>query len=293
MKSNAGLVTRLVSGLAALICALSACTGTVSTSPEAQGEEGSAIEGGRKVASTDPIAHIAVAVVDASAGNEQFCTGIVVDRDLVLSAAHCFDDTHVPYVRPGNTGTPIRVRAIAVHGQYSETRRKRYDTTIAKVSAAADITTPSTPLYDLALLVLDSPLPASFTPAVFANTTANLANASLVSAGFGCTSTACTGTGDALRKVTMHFVTTAPAADLVVLEAGARHGSCFGDSGGPDFIVKTSGLEVLSMISTGPESCEAGISVDTLIAPFTPWIHASTAPLRSGKTSSGYTLVTF
>jgi secreted trypsin-like serine protease len=278
---------------AGLACLLASCTQDVASDPAANDE--SAIVGGKKVSASDPIAHVTVAVVDPSPDVGQFCTGIVVDKDIVLSAAHCFDDaSRTPYVRAGaSSAHAIRVRAVAVHAQYSQSRRTKYDTTIEKVTSAAQITTPSSPLYDIALLALDEALPASVTPAVFASASADLATADLVSAGYGCTSTACRSQVDALRKVSMQWVRTAPDASLVVLEAGARHGSCFGDSGGPDFIVSASGVKVFGMISTGPESCELGISVDTLVAPYLAWVHQSTDPLRSGKSSSGFKRKTF
>ncbi len=258
------------------------CTQEVSAESEA-GQDESAIVGGRKVSSTDPIARTTVSILDPSPEVGQFCTGIVLDRELVLSAAHCFDDPdRVPHVRLGAGGALIPVRRVAVHSQYSKARRRSYDRTIEGVESASQVTTPSTPLSDLAVLWLESPLPEAASPAVLSSPS-DLASAQLVSAGFGCTTTACKGQGDVLRKVTVRFVKTAPAANLLVLSAGARHGTCFGDSGGPDFAVTPRGLEVVAMISTGPEACEAGISVDTLLAPYTGWIQRSGQSLRAGR----------
>jgi secreted trypsin-like serine protease len=93
--------------------------------------------------------------------------------------------------------------------------------------------------------------------------------------------------------VATHFVRTAPAANLVIFDAGKKHGSCFGDSGGPDFVTTSAGPRVVALISTGPTSCEAGLSVDTLVEPYLPWVQATSAPLQSGKSGSGYKLLTF
>jgi len=262
--------------------------GCASAESDSHAGDEAEIVGGRKVASTEAYAKMTVAIVDEDPEVGQFCTGIVVDRDLVVSAAHCFDDdSRIPYVRVG--ASRIRVQSIAVHGRYSVSRRTRYDATIESVTSAEEIVPPRTPLNDIALVWLESPLPTTMVPVTFASADAALEGERVVSAGFGCTSTACTRTSDDLRKVTMHIVKTDSPSNLLVLKSGGRRGTCFGDSGGPDFIDTPDGVEVLAMVSTGPESCELGISVDTLMAPYVAWVGKTAKAMREGRTSSTFT----
>ena len=279
--------------LASLVAVSGACTAPVASSAEGTADDEAAVVGGRRVAASDPIARLAVSVLDPAEGVGQFCTGIVIAKDVVLSAAHCFEDrTRVPYVRLGS-GKPIHVRTVAVHGQYSAAKRKAYDKTIALATRAADVAAPIAPLNDVAVLLLDAALPSTATPASVLPASTDLTDADLFSAGFGCTSTVCDTPTDVLKKVAMHFVTAAPSANLVVLDSGGKRGSCFGDSGGPDVVVTASGVKVFAMVSTGPDACEAGISVDTLVAPYVGWIDATSQALRSGKTSTAFKIVKY
>ncbi len=288
------LPTLAARALAVALLAVTACSAPASPGVEPVGDGESAIVGGKKVAASDPIAHLAVSVLDPSAGVGQFCTGIVVEKDVVLSAAHCFEDkTRIPHVRIGASGTPIRVRTVAIHGDYSVSKRKAFDKTIANVTSAAEVATPIAPLNDVAVLLLDAPLPSSATPAVILGASADLTDAELYTAGFGCTTTVCSTPTDVLKKVRMSFVAAAPDANLVVLQSGGRRGSCFGDSGGPDVVVAADGVRVVAMVSTGPDACEAGISVDTLVAPYVGWMHQTAQSLRSGKTSPTFKIVKY
>lgn len=262
------------------------CTQEVADPSDPSVSDDSAIVGGKKVTKTDPIAKVTVSIVDANPDVGQFCTGIAVDRDVVLSAAHCFDDpSRTPLVHAAFGDTrPIAVRVFGVHAQYSEARRKAYDASIERATSSATIAPPSSPLNDLVVLILDEPLPSSITPAAIASSATSL-KGDLVSAGFGCTTTVCRGAADTLRKVPMRLVRTASAANAVVLDAGARHGTCFGDSGGPDLVVAGTTVRAFAMISTGPESCEAGISVDTLLGPYETWVRQTAQALRAGRTA--------
>jgi secreted trypsin-like serine protease len=253
------------------------------------------IVGGSRVTSSDPAASVTASVLDPSNPDVgQYCTGIVVGRDVVLTAAHCFEDrTRAVYVRVGSaSNTPIRVQQIAFHAQYDETRRKDYDALIQSAISAPAIKLPASPLYDLALLYLQSPLPSNAKVATFAAARPDLTASTLESVGFGCTSTACSAATDVLRKVAMRYVKESSAARLVVLTgAKKKRGSCFGDSGGPDFIVAGKTVSVFAMVSTGPESCEVGISVDTLLAPYLAWVSQTTQALHDGAKSSGFVVL--
>jgi V8-like Glu-specific endopeptidase len=270
---------------------LAACTQPVG---ETQAQDDSAIVGGKKVSSSDPVAKVAVAIVDADVG--EYCTGIVLDSHHVVTASHCFDDTsRTPNIRvgPGDTAALLPVSAVAVHAKSNKAKRDAYDAVIADATSAGDIALPSGPLYDVAVLETVNALPSTVKAASFVGPDA-LDGATLGSAGYGCTSTACKSAVDTLHSVAMHYANESDTANVVVLSSGGKKGTCAGDSGGPDYVVTASGaIEVFGIVMTGPTRCEAGISVDTLVAPYLDWITSTAQTMGSGGSTSTYKLTRY
>jgi secreted trypsin-like serine protease len=92
----------------------------------------------------------------------------------------------------------------------------------------------------------------------------------------------------------MHYVKESATANVIVLASGGKKGTCAGDSGGPDFVVSSSGaVKVFGLVMTGPTSCEAGISVDTEVAPYLDWMNATASTMGDGLSTSTYRLTTY
>jgi hypothetical protein len=180
-----------------------------------------------------------------------------------------------------------------VHAQYSQEKGDTYDSKIADAAGPEDLVSPGRPLYDIALAYLDVRIPDTYQPTPLAGGAVDLINGEITTAGFGCTNTLCRGKNNILRKVPMRYVKTFPEASMVALTSGQRSGSCSGDSGGPDFIDEGGILRVFALVSTGPDACEAGLSVDTLIEPYKGWIDQAISAVRSGRRGSSYTLTEF
>jgi secreted trypsin-like serine protease len=258
---------------------------------------------GQKVEPEDPIASHTVSIMDPDPEIGQYCTAVLLARDVLLTAAHCFNDkSRRAYALFSTAYNPrlsvkqqplIKIRRIAVHAEYSEDKGDVYDRKIVDATRPEDLVSPGRPLYDIALAYLDSRIPDSYQPTPLAGGSADLSNGEITTAGYGCTTTTCRGKNNILRKIPMRYVKTFPEAGMVALTAGQRYGSCSGDSGGPDFIDEGGILRVFALVSTGPDACEAGLSVDTLIAPYKGWIEQATSAVRSGRRGSSYTLTEF
>lgn len=258
---------------------------------------------GQVVDPADPVASYTVSIMDPDPAIGQYCTGVVLAKDIILSAAHCFNDkTRRSYIlfspaynaKLSNKQQPLfKIRRLAIHAQYSQDKGELYDKKILTADRVEQLVSPGKPLYDLALAYLDEKIPDSYEPAPLAGGSIDLTNGLITTAGYGCTTTNCKGRSNILKKVPMRYVKTYTDASMVVLLAGSKHGSCTGDSGGPDFINQNGALRVFALVSTGPESCEAGLSVDTLIEPYRGWIEQAMSGVRSGRKASIYTLTEY
>jgi secreted trypsin-like serine protease len=208
-----------------------------------------------------------------SGGN--FCTGTVIARDLVLTAAHCINPgDHYKLVEMGDDRQPVftDVALAARHPQFN------LKTMLAHRATA-----------DVALLKLAAPLlrrPAPLLPA-----RARVApGEKFVVHGYGVNIRGEGNSAGRLREATL--VATGQPGNLqlrlVDPKAGgtsAGLGACTGDSGSPAYQETPSGLAIYGVMSwsTGPNS-EGGCGGLTGVTPlqlYRPWIEGQAARMGS------------
>lgn len=221
-----------------------------------------AVVGGR--ADDGPLASSTVMVLASNGG---VCSGVVVDDDVIATAAHCVTRApeHRAHFRAAD-GSPVllELAEIVVHPEYDEdairTRRRS---------------------IDLALLRVSQPLPARFEPARLSGAELR-AGAVAFLGGYGTRDeTDRTGrmTG-AFHAVELPVVEPyGPSAVLIWLSAprGAVQGACEGDSGGP-IATPDGSVFALATWSTGTGGRICGeLSQGVRLGPQRDWIDATLA----------------
>ena len=207
-----------------------------------------AIIGGTQATTTD-----FPTVVALQQGNGNwFCSGVLVNKDWVMTAASCFDNTNTTQVRLGDanvadgttTGQTITVTEIRKHPSF-------------------DINS-SVWSHDVALLKLATSV-TDRTPSQIRRT-AMTVGAAITQAGFGTNNTN-GGGGGVLRSLATTSIDCAGAGDggitnanLLCFNAADGNGSCDGDGGAPAFIAG-----VVAGVGSGGtgNSCTQGIDIFT------------------------------
>lgn len=184
--------------------------------------EATGIIGGEEVSSIDRLPNSVVAVYDSVEG--QLCTGTLISKNVVLTAAHCVgQEINKMYIFFGKN--------LQVDGVYVQVDK-------AEISPYWN---PSTDrdMGDLALLHFQGPLPSSFEPSVLlpTNRAGVLENGAEVTVvGYGVTSGDSKEASAALRKTKVSISDTQFAESELLVDQSSGQGVCHGDSGGPAFI---------------------------------------------------------
>jgi secreted trypsin-like serine protease len=228
---------------------LAACV----TQPDELAQVEQAIVGGTQAATTE---FPTVVGLLHGTGN-WFCTGVLVDKDWVLTAASCFDDTSATQVRLDDAtiadggGKTVNVSEIHMHPSWN-----------------INSTTWS---HDIALLKLATSV-TDRTPSLIRRDTSGTGTA-VIQAGFGVNNNN-GGGGGTLRSLATTSVDCGLAGDsgisnlnLMCFNASDGTGSCYGDGGGPAFVGSGATRAVTGIASGGTSSsCTSGLDVYTAVA---------------------------
>lgn len=219
------------------------------------------IVGGKPVKASSDIAKQTVSLVEPG-DNMAFCTGTLIGKRHVITAAHCLVDLpFTPAVGFGlraTTSTIIEVKLAKPHKDYSSDHPEGDDAT--------------SPINDIGLIELKEDAPGYAQVAnVLTDANAVVTGEELVLAGFGVTDGR-RGTGSGtLRTVSTKISNLSDARREIDFGGAPGRSACSGDSGGPAFVKRDGKLALVGVTSRGSFICdEEGIYTD--IRYFQTWI---------------------
>jgi hypothetical protein len=206
-----------------------------------------------------PMAPHAVMVLTSGARGGGFCTGVVIGRELVLTAAHCVAGLGKTMVFFKQNDAPVFLppAAIAVHPGYRADAPRTRERSI-----------------DLALIKTSAPMPEALKPASFDEGAPIAAGALYGISGFGLTREGQGTSGGVLHWGRLRARKPLSSILLWAEDAKAKgFGACEGDSGGPVFNLETHALIAITSWSEGEGKTHCGkLTQAALIAPQRAWI---------------------
>lgn len=194
---------------------------------ETTSEELAGIVAGSPVQSGDVIASSTVMILDAKSG-ENFCTGTLISRNLVLTAAHCTDADP----RSMKIGFAQEVPKLGAQVPSRQVISGRVHPNWPKLTYETEKN-----WGDIAILRFEGSVPEGYTPARVLSQKEAVQNGRMaVLAGFGDTNKMPLTSAQRLMKADVVVSDATYSETEVMFEQFEGRGACHGDSGGPAFL---------------------------------------------------------
>lgn len=192
------------------------------------------INGGASVATDSNFAPYTVGIITTGVGR---CTGSIIGRDLILTAAHCIDkapaaNVTVIFGSDIDHGIKIQAKDVLVHEKYRNLRN------------------------DLAMIRLQQDIPDNFKVLDLEDSRQiNLSsNDKVTTLGYGVFEYATSTGAGPLREAKLSIEKYENDGEFVILNQKVGPGICYGDSGGPTFTIVNERVALVGVASNVRET---------------------------------------
>ncbi len=251
----------------------------------------SAIHNGKEAPDPEYAATIAIAVqVDDT--YRVYCSGVLIDKDIVLTAAHCAsDDAGIPFTKLYQEG-----KIFVITGQKANTPDESHRFRVDGLSVHPKHSTAHNE-HDLALLWIEREVPEEMAlPLPLFKDIEKLKvfehfHQSIEFSGYGMDENDQDGFRLTAEGTVMNYCKSGnetcavndPTGEKLIIPEGSiihdieKAGPCIGDSGGPVTVTVDGQKYVLGVTSFGDEYCSV-YSVTTTVADHTAWLESTLSP---------------
>lgn len=267
MQKNIKLISKIKSGQLAAALALLVLGAACSPHPDQlSADPADGIVRGHRANRKTELSRSVVALVTESEKGQALCTGTLIEKDLVLTAAHCVE------------GNPDRL-VVVFGSQVKSAKQENMREVVAYVQHPRWHQPTEAGRGDLALVRFAGDLPDGFAPAQLATSEVDLKVGTEVRLlGYGVTNGSTHAGAGVLRETATTIVEKHSKTELVL--DGTKTSVCFGDSGGPAF-VKDGDAFVQWGIASSVTSSECNeASIHTNVVPYRRWIKSAGSNLR-------------